>query len=186
MPVRRGPGDVVLQRRAVAADEILRLLDHHQPPAAEHGHGGQLAQHVAQLGLPPSNTLSEKSASSPPKTASRSFRSDCLRKKASPAEDDADRLGQVFLRLGQIIDGVERLRHADSIKAEGGGRKAEGKDKGEPRGLSPRFPDAAGKRDQTAGINPTADRNPYFGKKSCVTVTSRMLWLSGSKTRILI
>ena len=43
-------GNVVLQFRATAADELVGLLDDDQPPAAKHGHGGQFFEHVAEFG----------------------------------------------------------------------------------------------------------------------------------------
>ena len=45
------------------------------------------------------------------------------------------------------------------------------------------------RRTQPAGVGRGQSQRlalVYFGKKSCVTVTSRTLWLSGSKTRTLI
>ena len=41
-------GDVVLQFPAVPGNEIVGVFDHHQPAAAEHGHGRKLVEHVPQ------------------------------------------------------------------------------------------------------------------------------------------
>ena len=47
---RRRPGDVILQRAAILANEIVGRLHHDQAPAAEERQRGQFRQHVFQPG----------------------------------------------------------------------------------------------------------------------------------------
>ena len=107
------PGDVVLQFLAIPGYEIVGLFDHHQPVAAEHGHGCQLVEHVAQqrgaAGKGPQRELAFLPAEHrrPQRQNHLPAQERLVAKYGTPAEPG-------LLRGGKIVERREFLGHAVS------------------------------------------------------------------------
>ena len=104
-PLRAGPGDVVLQLRPILADEIVGLLDHHQPPAAaEHGDRRKLLDHVGQIGVLPLEGGQRELRFVAAQHGFAQTDQRLTTQERLVAKDRADRLRRMLLRLGEVID----------------------------------------------------------------------------------
>ena len=109
-----GPGNIVFELRAIAAQELVRLFDDDEPLAAEHGHSGQFLDHVAEFRRGTFETRQREIALVALEHGMTNAQQHLSAKEQFVAKHHADRLGRMFVGLLQIVD-CGQFSHAASI-----------------------------------------------------------------------